>query len=216
VTFVACAALLAVAWPRAVQPRHLQAIADAIPAAELRVAAPSSVAKRAVHSRRRELGVTTIRAALENCAPRMSESERSRLAEVVLRESSRHGYDPMFVQALIEVESMCRPTVRSRAGAVGLVQVMPATARAVARRYGMDWSGPDGLNDPALNVRVGLRYLADLEERFDDPILAVAAYNLGPTRVARMAPARARDSRYVRKVIRRYEGLLNRHAPVAL
>ncbi len=208
--------MLAIAWPRAVQPRHLQAIVDAIPTVQLRETQPAAVAKRVVPSRRRDFGVTTIRAALENCAPRMSESERSRLAEVVFRESTRHGYDPMFVQALIEVESMCRPTVRSRAGAVGLVQVMPATARAVARRYGMDWRGPDGLNDPVLNVRVGLRYLADLEERFDDPILAVAAYNLGPTRVARMAPARARDSRYVRKVIRRYEGLLSRHASVAL
>ncbi len=149
--------------------------------------------------------------ALSRCGSRLEESEREVIAETIVRTARRHGYDPLFVQAIVEVESTCRPRVRSGAGALGLIQVKPATARAVARRAGMPWQGPDQLLRPEINLELGMRYLAELEERFDDPYMAVAAYNLGPTRVAGMEPSRARVSRYVRKVLARYEGLLERH-----
>jgi soluble lytic murein transglycosylase-like protein len=68
------------------------------------------------------------------------------------------------------------------------------------------------LRTPALNLHLGLRYLSQLEKRFRDPYLAIAAYNLGPTRVARMPRHRARRADYVRKVLARYETLLATHA----
>jgi soluble lytic murein transglycosylase len=130
------------------------------------------------------------------------------IADTIARTANRHGYDPLFVQAMVEVESTCRPTARSRAGALGLIQLKPSTARAVARRVGMAWDGPQQLMVPAINLELGLGYLSELEEKFADPYLAVAAYNLGPTRVAGMDPSSARGSRYVRKILNRYEGLL--------
>lgn len=157
-----------------------------------------------------------IYSAISSCAPRMAERERRTIAATIISESLRHGYDPLFVQAIVEVESTCRPAVRSHAGAIGLIQIKPATARSVAQRYGIRWRGASMLLDPGVNVQLGLQYLAELEERFQDPYLAVAAYNLGPTRVARMAPTRARRSRYVREVFRRYEGLLSEYGTLGL
>jgi soluble lytic murein transglycosylase len=153
--------------------------------------------------------------ALSRCGSRLSDDQRSHIAAVIVDESNRHGYDPLFVQAIVEVESTCRPAARSQAGAVGLIQVKPSTARAVAERNGMNWEGSGALTRPAFNVQVGLQYLAQLEERFQDSYLAVAAYNLGPTRVADMPRQRARDTKYVRKVMSRYESLLARRAGAA-
>jgi len=156
--------------------------------------------------------VQLVHAALTRCGSRLSDSQRWAIAEAIVSESDRHGYDPLFVQALVEVESTCKPSARSKRGAVGLVQIKPATARAVAAAAGIGWRGDRALSEPALNLRLGLRYLAQLEKRFGDPYLAVAAYNLGPTLVARMSRQRARESRYVRRIMARYESLLSRAA----
>jgi soluble lytic murein transglycosylase-like protein len=150
--------------------------------------------------------------ALADCGSSLSVEEGRRIAATIVDESARHGYDPLFVQAIVEVESTCRPTARSPAGAVGLIQLIPSTARDVARRAGIRWHGVEGLLRPEVSLELGLRYLAELEDRFADPYLAVAAFNLGPGRVAAMHPGRARQSHYVRKVLSRYEGLLEEHA----
>ncbi len=151
--------------------------------------------------------------AISGCRPSLPESDRWRIAGVIQLESERFGYDPLFVQALVEVESSCLPTARSARGALGLIQLRPSTAKAVAEAAGVEWRGKQMLTRPVFNLHLGLRYLRQLEERFNDPYLAVAAYNLGPQRVAQMPRARARRSRYVRKVLNRYEDLLAEHAP---
>jgi len=74
--------------------------------------------------------------------------------------------------------------VISRAGARGLMQLMPKTAEEVARRHGIRYSGPADLLQPDLNVRLGTLYLASLRRAFhDDPYLYIAAYNAGPGNV---------------------------------
>jgi hypothetical protein len=146
--------------------------------------------------------------ALARCRSSLTEEQRHEIAEAVDGTSRRHGYEPLFVQAMIEVESMCEPTARSRQGAVGLIQVQPATARALAEEAGIRWRGSLTLLDPAANVRLGILYLSQLEERFGDLHLAVAAYNLGPNRVENMSRDRARRTRYVRKVLARYRDLI--------
>lgn len=73
--------------------------------------------------------------------------------------------------------------VRSSAGAMGLMQLMPATARETATRAGMSINNQDLLS-PTINIALGSRYLAQLLEDFDgNRILAAAAYNAGPNRV---------------------------------
>ncbi len=148
--------------------------------------------------------------ALSTCRGSLPERKRWEIAETIEREARRYGYDPLFVQAMIEIESTCKPTAKSHKGAMGLIQVKPATARAVAKDAGFPWDGAHTLFDPDVNLRVGLHYLNQLEERFGDAHTAIGAYNLGPTRAARMGAARARNTRYVKNILNRYEDLLAR------
>jgi soluble lytic murein transglycosylase len=103
--------------------------------------------------------------------------------ETIRAAASSEGVDPYLVAAVVNVESGFRATVRSSAGAVGLMQVKPSTAKAVARRIGV--AGPmneDALKDPVVNIRVGTAYLAELLARYHgNRQLALAAYNAGIT-----------------------------------
>ncbi|MDG2307609.1 MAG: transglycosylase SLT domain-containing protein [Candidatus Binatia bacterium] len=148
--------------------------------------------------------------ALSECRRSLPEGKRWEIAETIEREARRHGYDPLFVQAMVEIESTCKPTAKSHMGALGLIQVKPATAREVAKDAGLPWEGSHSLFDPDFNIRVGLHYLNQLEERFGDPKVAIGAYNLGPTRAARLGKDRAKNTRYVKNILNRYEDLLAR------
>lgn len=104
---------------------------------------------------------------------------------LIERESQRHGLDPAWVAAEIRAESTFNPNARSPADARGLMQVMPATGAAVARRLGMNWSGPESLFDPATNVAIGTAYLREKKDMYRLPYVAIAAYNAGPTPTGR-------------------------------
>jgi soluble lytic murein transglycosylase len=81
---------------------------------------------------------------------------------------------------------MFNPVAVSPAGAIGLMQVMPATGADLARRAGISPFDSSMLRDPELNVRLGTLFLRDMLARYDnDPVLALAAYNAGPTRATR-------------------------------
>ena len=96
---------------------------------------------------------------------------------IITRLSAEKGVDAAIVRAVIQVESGYQPRARSRKGAVGLMQVMPATGR----RYGIT-----NLYDPSANIRAGVTHLKMLLDRF--PLsLALAAYNAGEGTVERFA-----------------------------
>lgn len=93
------------------------------------------------------------------------------------------GLQPQFLSAITRQESAYMHDVRSPAGARGLMQLMPATAREVGRALGLQISSDD-LYTPDVNISLGSHYLASLMEEFDNNrILAAAAYNAGPNRV---------------------------------
>ena len=97
-----------------------------------------------------------------------------------------HGIDPALVLATIRMESAFRPRARSPAGALGLMQIMPATGRQIARAVGLRGSGAPALLDPDENIRLGAAYLRQLLDRLHGhPALASAAYNAGPNRARR-------------------------------
>jgi soluble lytic murein transglycosylase-like protein len=152
--------------------------------------------------------VESLAAALARCRTALTEEERWKIAGAIHREGEHYGYDPYFVLAMIQVESMCSPTARGFNGGLGLIQIKPETAREVARDAGLPWRGDRSLTAPIVNVRLGLRYLADLEKRFRDPYLAIVAYNRGPGRIGKMSSGQARRAQYVRKILARYEELL--------
>ena len=102
---------------------------------------------------------------------------------VVQAEALRAGVPASLLFGVIRQESVFTPDIRSKAGALGLMQVMPATGKTLFRRENGGTGRPD-LRDPAENVRLGALYLRDLLAQFQgDTAAAVAAYNAGPGRV---------------------------------
>jgi soluble lytic murein transglycosylase len=155
--------------------------------------------------------VHVVASALTECSSPLPKRQRWSIARVIHRESEEHGYDPLFITALVQVESGCEPDARG-GEAIGLTQLLPSTARSVARRAGLPWRGSHTLVDPATNLRIGVRYLRQLEEMLDDRYRAIAAYNMGPAPVLRMSAQRAQRVGYVRKVMTRYEQLRRQYA----
>jgi soluble lytic murein transglycosylase len=93
------------------------------------------------------------------------------------------GLEPTWVYGLIRQESRFIEDIRSSAGASGLMQLMPATARWVARKVGMNDFKPARVNDVDVNLRLGTSYLKMVLDDLDGhPALATAAYNAGPGR----------------------------------
>ncbi len=94
---------------------------------------------------------------------------------IIRRAARRHGLDPNLVRAVITAESDFDPSCVSPAGAMGLMQLMPETARDL---------GVENPFDPAQNIEAGTRYLAGLLRRFGGDLnKALAAYNWGPSNV---------------------------------
>lgn len=114
------------------------------------------------------------------------------------RASKQSGIALSMLVAVAQVESSFRPRAISHAGARGLFQLLPSTARELK----LD---PD---DPDANVLAGARYLRRLLDRFSSFDLALAAYNAGPTAVARTGSAPSAETRaYVTEVNRRWQKL---------
>jgi soluble lytic murein transglycosylase len=96
--------------------------------------------------------------------------------------SSKTGLDPLLVAGLIRQESAFEPDARSMSDAFGLMQLLPKTARQVAREQRLRYSR-SRLTDPDYNVRLGTAYFAGLEKQFGSVEAALAAYNAGEDRV---------------------------------
>ncbi len=119
---------------------------------------------------------------------------RSGVEGIIAAASARHGVDPALVWAVIAVESAFAPDARSLKGAMGLMQLMPATAAQYA--VGDPF-------DPAQNVEAGTRHLRSLLDRFDTT-MALAAYNAGEGTVTRFGgiPPYRETREYVARVLR--------------
>lgn len=121
-----------------------------------------------------------VEAQLRARASGLDAAARARLAEVIVEEAERARLDPILVLAIIEVESGWDLDAESNRGARGLMQLRPATLRHEAARSGLHGAGPD---DPALNVRAGVRYYRRLLDAFRREETALMAYNAGPSRI---------------------------------
>ncbi len=93
------------------------------------------------------------------------------------------GIDPFLVWALMREESGFSPTIESWANAVGLMQLLPSTARRMAKKGSPIPITEESLRDPAVNIRLGVRYLRTLKDLFSHHALMVAGYNAGEGRV---------------------------------
>jgi membrane-bound lytic murein transglycosylase B len=114
--------------------------------------------------------------------------------------AARHNVDPNLVRAVVKVESNFNPNAVSRKGAMGLMQLMPSTARQLNVKNPFD---------PEQNVDAGVRHLKQLLESYGGDVrLTLAAYNAGATAVARSSgvPRYAETQNYVRRITNLYHG----------
>jgi soluble lytic murein transglycosylase len=126
---------------------------------------------------------------LRNYRTGLKPAEKRRLATILYEESLQHQFDPALIMALVATESSVFNWSRSHRGAIGLMQLQPGTAQFVADRLAdpeieFALEGEELLFDPAVNLKLGVRYLAHLRHRFGDMKTALTAYNYGPTRVS--------------------------------
>jgi soluble lytic murein transglycosylase-like protein len=129
----------------------------------------------------REQTIREILEVLESQPTGLANVTKEELAEVIYEEANRYNHDPKFILALIAIESEFKNWSVSEQGAKGLMQIMPYVAKSLAHELGIEWSGDRTLFNPYLNVRIGSYYLFQLIKEFNDPRLALAAYNYGPT-----------------------------------
>jgi len=114
----------------------------------------------------------------------LSPSNVEAMATRVEQVSRKYGVGSDMIYAVIRTESAFDPMALSDRGAMGLMQLLPSTAREVAVRLNIRWTDDRILWDPMTNLEMGTFYLSTLLNRFDNVEVALAAYNQGPNRIA--------------------------------
>ncbi|MEM7280480.1 MAG: transglycosylase SLT domain-containing protein [Pseudomonadota bacterium] len=115
--------------------------------------------------------------------------------DLIVKKAANKNIDATWAYGIARSESLFMSDVVSRAGAMGLMQVMPATGKSVARRHKIPYRSWRSLLNPSTNVSLGTTYLSEMSNRFGgNTVLASAAYNAGPHRVQRWLPGEATEA----------------------
>jgi hypothetical protein len=147
---------------------------------------------------------------LRTTRSRLSKREALHMVDTILMESRKAGLDPALVAAVIKHESAFNREAVSQAGAIGLMQIMPATGRYLCSVQQLPWGGTRRLCSPALNVQLGTSYLKQLINRFSGDLThALIAYNWGPANLERSLKSHggipASSRRYARNILQELE-----------
>ena len=180
------AALLTLGWPEAARAELDAAArlprARGAPGALAELAAFAGDVELAYRVARDQLGVSRRTLRWLYPSPRPAALEAA---------TAGAGLDPDLLRAVLRRESAFRPEARSAAGAEGLAQLLPATARRLAALSGLDAQEPPRLSDPGVSVSLAAQYLGLLRDRLGGDAAALAGYNAGPAPAAAWALARA-------------------------
>jgi soluble lytic murein transglycosylase len=125
-----------------------------------------------------------VKTAFENS--KSSEKHARATARAIIFESKKYGFDPFFLLAIVQNESQFDVRARGDAGEIGLMQILPTTAKWICEMNNWKWHGKKTLLDPAQNIKIGAAYLNILREKFEsESQLYISAYNMGPSNVYR-------------------------------
>lgn len=127
------------------------------------------------------------------------------IARTVISEATKYKLDPVFVLAVIKTESKFNPLARGQFGEIGLMQVKPDTAEWIAKKYNIAWYGPKTLENPTMNIRIGLAYMNYLRSEFKGTANKyVSAYNMGPRNVRRLIAKNVEPVEYSSRIMKNY------------
>lgn len=145
---------------------------------------------------------------LQRRLPKSFQAQTALITRTLLVESRRHGLDPVFVLAVIQTESSFNPLVRGSFGEIGLMQIKPDTAAWISQKEGWSWAGDESLENPMVNLRLGIAYLGWLKNRFPSrPAKYVTAYNMGPGNLRRLLASNIEPREYKSKVMQNYRSI---------
>jgi soluble lytic murein transglycosylase len=153
--------------------------------------------------------------------PDVSDGEAWKVAEVILEQSSKHSFDPLLVLAMIQVESGFQYAAVSPGGARGIMQLLPDVAKDLLEKVSPAHEAksrtfkPEYLDDPVLNIKLGVYYLHDLRKSFRNLNLALIAYNIGPTEIRnRLENKIELSDEYSTAVLTAYQNYKNKKQPL--
>lgn len=145
---------------------------------------------------------------IHNHNPQLKEEESVRIASVIVKQSARLGFDPLFLASIMITESRCRPEIRSSRGAIGLMQIKLSTARYVAdlNDYHIDPQISD-LKDFEHNIQLSTLYLKHLVDKYHGDVnKGLIAYNIGETSLKRLIKNKSPlPTRYLNKINQHYK-----------
>ncbi len=169
-------------------------------------------------SRQDQAHITLVSEIIEGIDP--SHPQKSSLAQLIVSESRDANVDPLLVASVVRAESMFKQGATSKRGAQGLMQIMPATGRFIAKSSNIKLHEKGGLLNPETNIKLGVWYLRYLLQRFQGDLQrTLVAYNWGPTNLRRALSSGEsfpkESVQYVNKVLSHHSVWIERRLQLA-